>query len=171
METLELFLSFFKVGFLSFGGGWTVVGLIDHEVVSHGWLSASDFPKIVSVSQLTPGPVAVNVATYVGFKIGGVWGSIFSTIGILTPSILIILLVSLLSKFVKIDGDELNSALRVASISLVTLTFYSLFHACHGEWLTLALAAVSFVFFVKTKVDPIYVIIFSAILGAVLYAL
>ncbi len=171
METLELFLVFFKIGFLSFGGGWTVVGLISHEVISHGWLSASDFPKIVSVSQLTPGPVAVNVATYVGFKIDGIWGSLLSTLGILSPSILIIVIVSILARFIKNNSKELNNALRVASVALISLTFYSLFQASHEEWLTLMLAGISFVFFVKTKIDPIYIIILSAVLGAIVYAL
>ncbi len=171
MEIVELFLTFFKIGFLSFGGGWTVVGLISHEVVSHHWLSPSDFSKIVSVSQLTPGPVAVNVATYVGFKIDGILGSVFSTIGILTPSIVIIVLVSFLSKFVKADEKYLNSALRVASISLIFLTLYSLLYSCSWDWLTLLLAAVSFILFVKTDIDPIYIIIFSALTGALLYVL
>ncbi len=171
METLELFLVFFKIGFLSFGGGWTVVGLINHEVISHGWLSPSDFPKIVSVSQLTPGPVAVNVATYVGFRINGILGSIFSTLGILSPSILIIVVVSVLSRFIKAGSKELDNALRVASVALISLTFYSLFQASHGEWLTLVLAGISFVFFVKTKIDPVYIIILSAVLGAIVYAL
>ncbi len=171
MEILELFLSFFKIGFLSFGGGWTVVGLISHEVVSHGWMTPSGFSKVVSVSQLTPGPVALNVATYVGFKIAGIWGSAFSTLGILSPSILIIALVSVLSKFVNFDDKNLSSALRVASISLIFLTLYSLLCSSKWEWLTLLLAVISFVLFIKTKVDPIYIIILSAILGAVIYAL
>ena len=168
MEILTLFLTFFKIGFLAFGGGWTVLGVINHAVISHGWLSSAEFSQIVSVSQLTPGPVAVNVATYVGFKICGIWGSVVSTLGILLPSILIISSIAFIGKYVKRGKKRLNVALKVVGTSLIILTLYSL-TSSHADWLTITLAGVSFFFFVKTKVDPVYVILFSAFLGAVIY--
>ncbi len=169
MEILTLFFTFLKIGFLAFGGGWTVLGVIKNAVVAHGWLSNTEFSQIVSVSQLTPGPVAVNVATYVGFKIHGIFGSLIATLGILLPSILIIASISVLKRYVR-GKESLNSALKVTGTSLIAMTLYSL-GISHIDWLTLCLAGISFFFFVKTKIDPVYVILFSAVLGAVIYIL
>ncbi len=171
MEILELFFSFFKIGFLAFGGGWSIVGVIGHDVVKNGWLTSKDFSQIVSVSQLTPGPVAVNVATYVGFRVYGIWGSIVSTVGILMPPLIVIMAVQFVSKFVDLDEERFNAALRTVSVTLISVTLYTLLRSCHGDWITLTLAAVSFLFFVKTKVDPVYIIIASALLGALMYVL
>ncbi len=171
MEMLELFLSFFKIGFLAFGGGWSIVGVIGHEVVEKGWLTSTDFSQIVSVSQLTPGPVAVNVATYVGFKVCGIWGSAVSTLGILIPPLIVIIIAQIVSKFVKFDEKRFNVALRTVSASLILVTLYTLAGSSNGNLITLTLAVVSFLLFIKTDVDPVYIIIASAFLGALIYTL
>ena len=77
MILLELFISYLKIGFFGFGGGYAMLSLIQNEVVvRHGWITAAQFTDIVAVSQITPGPIAINSATYIGYTVAGFWGSV-----------------------------------------------------------------------------------------------
>ena len=92
MIYLQLFLSFFKIGLFGFGGGLAILSLIQHEVESNAWMSQSEFVDIVAVSQVTPGPIGINCATYVGYTAtGSVWGSLLATFAIVLPSLIIML--------------------------------------------------------------------------------
>lgn len=87
MIYLQLFLSFFQIGLFSFGGGYAAMPLIQGQVVQgHGWLSMSEFTDLITISQMTPGPIAVNSATFVGIKIAGVPGALAATFGCILPS-------------------------------------------------------------------------------------
>ena len=92
MLYLSLFISFFKVGLLGFGGGMAIISLIQTEVMRHGWMTETDFVDIVAVSQVTPGPIGMNCATYVGYTAtGSVLGSIVTSVAIVLPSLIIML--------------------------------------------------------------------------------
>ena len=92
MIYLQLFLSFLKIGLFGFGGGLAILSLIQHEVEANGWLTQSEFVDIVAVSQVTPGPIGINCATYVGYTAtGSVWGSVVATSAIVLPSLIIML--------------------------------------------------------------------------------
>lgn len=91
MLYLSLFLSFFKIGLFGFGGGLAILSLIQMEVEQYGWLSQQEFVDIVAVSQVTPGPIGINCATYVGYTVGGFWGSLLATTAIVLPSLIIML--------------------------------------------------------------------------------
>lgn len=91
MIYLQLFLSFFKIGLFGFGGGLAILSLIEMEVESNGWMSQQEFVDIVAVSQVTPGPIGINCATYVGYTTAGFWGSVLSTFAIVLPSLIIML--------------------------------------------------------------------------------
>ena len=91
MIYLQLFLSFFKIGLFGFGGGLAILSLIEMEVESNGWMSQQEFVDIVAVSQVTPGPIGINCATYVGYTTAGFWGSMLSTFAIVLPSLIIML--------------------------------------------------------------------------------
>jgi len=94
MIYLTLFLEFFKVGLFCFGGAFGMIPLIEETVMRYGWLSESEFFDLIGVCESTPGPIAVNMATYIGSVQGGIFGSIAATLGVVMPSFLIILLVS-----------------------------------------------------------------------------
>ena len=94
MIFLELFLSFFKVGLFCFGGGYGMLPLMEETVVAKGWLTAEQFYDFVGVCESTPGPIAVNMATYVGSELGGVPGALCATLGVVLPSFVIILIVA-----------------------------------------------------------------------------
>ena len=92
MIYLQLFLSFLKIGLFGFGGGLAIFSLIQHEIEVHGWMTQEEFVDILAVSQVTPGPIGINCATYVGYTAtGNVWGSLLATIAIVIPSLVIML--------------------------------------------------------------------------------
>lgn len=91
MIYLQLFLSFFKIGLFGFGGGLAILSLIQMEVEQNGWMTQQEFVDIVAVSQVTPGPIGINCATYVGYTVGGIWGSVLATLAIVLPSLIIML--------------------------------------------------------------------------------
>ncbi|HBP37532.1 MAG TPA: chromate transporter [Clostridiales bacterium] len=105
----ELFLTFFKLGLFSFGGGYAMIPLIQNEVESHGWLTAAQFADILAIAEMTPGPIAVNTATYVGFINAGVIGGLAATAGVTMPALLLILLIARF--FFKFQKHPLNQAL------------------------------------------------------------
>ena len=92
---LTLFLSFLKIGAFTFGGGYAMIPLIQKEVVDDKkWISEDDVLDIIAIAESTPGPIAINSATFIGYKVAGVWGSFFSTLGVVLPSFLIIIAIS-----------------------------------------------------------------------------
>ena len=121
MIYLTLFIEFFKVGLFSFGGGFGMIPLIQDAVIRHNWMSEDAFYNFIGVCESTPGPIAVNMATYVGYTVGGVPGAIVATIGEVTPSIIVILIVAaMLAKFR--DSQYVANAfygLRPASTGLI----------------------------------------------------
>lgn len=93
---LKLFLVMFKIGLFTFGGGYAMISLLESELVAkRKWLENDEFLNVVAIAESTPGPVAINAATYVGYKLAGVWGSLSATIAVALPSFSIIFLISL----------------------------------------------------------------------------
>ena len=92
MLYLQLFLSFLKIGLFGFGGGLAIFSLIQHEIEAHGWMTQEEFVDILAISQVTPGPIGINCATYVGYTAtGSIWGSVLATTAIIIPSLVIML--------------------------------------------------------------------------------
>ena len=94
MIFLELFWTFFKIGAFTFGGGYAMIPLIQSEVTAKGWIDAASIVDFIAVSESTPGPIAVNMATYIGSEMGGVFGAFCATLGVVLPSFVIILIVA-----------------------------------------------------------------------------
>lgn len=102
MIYFQLFYTFFLIGICTFGGGYAMIPMIQDQVIGNGWMSLSELTDFIAISEATPGPFAINVATFVGSKTGGALGSVCSTIGVVLPSFIIILLVAfVLTKFLK----------------------------------------------------------------------
>jgi chromate transporter len=102
---LELFLTFAKIGAFTFGGGYAMLSLLDHTCVEEKkWLTNEEFSDLTVIAESTPGPIAINSATFVGYKVGGVLGSVFATLGMVIPSFVIIYIISLFfDEFLKFD--------------------------------------------------------------------
>ncbi|WP_134703250.1 chromate transporter [Ammoniphilus sp. YIM 78166] len=92
----ELFISFFKIGFLSFGGGYAMIPIIEYEVLKHGWLTSQQFTDVIAVAGMSPGPIATNSVIFVGYKMGGIFGAILSTLAISLPSLISVFLIAVL---------------------------------------------------------------------------
>ncbi|MCR5308517.1 MAG: chromate transporter [Bacilli bacterium] len=102
MIYLQLFYTFFLIGLFTFGGGYAMIPMINEQVVSNGWMSTSELQNFIAISEMTPGPFAINIATFVGSQTGGVLGSICATLGVVLPSLIIIIIVAfVLNKFLK----------------------------------------------------------------------
>lgn len=104
-KVFELFLTFFKLGLFTFGGGYAMISLIQNECVDKkAWLTSEELLDIVAIAESTPGPIAINSATYIGYKIGGVLGSIMAVLGVVLPSFCVIYLISLFfNAFIQIE--------------------------------------------------------------------
>lgn len=125
MIYLQLFLSFLQIGAFSFGGGYAAMPLIQSQVVdSHKWLSMSEFTNLITISQMTPGPIAVNSATFVGLKVAGLGGAAIATAGCILPScILVTLLAKLYLRYRKMDLLQgILGMLRPAVVALIALS-------------------------------------------------
>lgn len=94
MIYIHLFIEFFRIGLFSFGGGYAMIPLISNVITTNQWMTAGEFTQIISIAEMTPGPIAVNTATYVGYKVAGTFGSICATTGVAMPSLLLILFIS-----------------------------------------------------------------------------
>lgn len=102
MKYLLLFFEFFKIGLFTFGGGYAMIPLVKELVLKYGWITEEEFYNFIGVCESTPGPIAINMATFIGAEQGGILGSICATLGVVLPSLIIIILVaSILSKFIK----------------------------------------------------------------------
>ena len=122
MIYLQLFLSFFQIGLLGFGGGYAVMPLIQNQVVDiHGWLDMSAFSDIITISQMTPGPIAINSATFAGIQTAGLLGAVVATLGCVLPStIIVIVLVKLYMKYRDMSVMKgVMSGLRPAVVAMI----------------------------------------------------
>ena len=187
MTYLELLIGFLKVGCFSFGGAYGAIPLIRDVVMSYGWMTEEELTYMIAVSESTPGPIMVNLATFVGNTQGGIIGAILATLAVVLPSFLIILLVSAVMKKL-LKNKYVQAALRglkpcIIGLVMATGVFMVITHCLSltagfmEDWkallLTVVLAAVLYLSkpLFKKKVSPILLIIISAILGIGLYAI
>ena len=101
MIFLELFGTFFLIGLFTFGGGYAMIPMIEEQVVSRGWISESSLTDFIAISEVTPGPFAINISTFIGNTMGGVFGAICATVGVILPSLIIIVIAMIMKKFMQ----------------------------------------------------------------------
>ena len=173
MTYFNLFLIFFKVGLFSFGGGYAILPLMQHEVVDvNKWISFKEFMDIVAVSQITPGPISINLATHVGYRIGGVVGSTIATTSVVLPSIIIVsLIVIFLKRFSKLPVvQRIFKSLRVTIVGLILAAGIALFvkenFIDYKSYIIFTSVLIGGLFF---KIGSITLIILSGVAGAILY--
>ena len=190
MICLHLFLTFFEIGMFTFGGGYAMISLIRDKALAYGWLTEEELLNMIAVSESTPGPIAVNMATFVGSTQGGILGSLAATIGVVLPSFIIILLISsLLRNLLKYKGVQAFMkgvrpcvvALIIATAITMALSVLLSFTTIRGGVapdfrgiiiLTILIGiGLSFKKIKKKKPSPILMIIISAGLGMLLYSI
>lgn len=181
MILLELFLTFFKIGLFTFGGGYAMLPLIQSEVIGKGWMTNEQIVDFIAVSESTPGPFAINMATFIGNEMGGILGGLCATTGVVMPSFIVILIVAKCfdkfrnSKIVKGCMTGLKPAVvGMIGSAIVTVAKTVLFPEGFSVsvfteapiYISLGLFAVSTVLAFK-KVHPIIIIVISAVVGIV----
>lgn len=169
---IKIFITFFKIGSFSFGGGYAMLPLIMREVVdTHAWVGPQEFADVVAISQVTPGPIAINSATYIGFKTAGYPGAIMATLGVTLPSLIIMLIISRF--FIKFKGNKyleaaLNS-LKKATVGLIAAAAILVAKGAFVDYKSLIIFVVAFIATLKYKMDPILLTIIAGIAGFLLY--
>ena len=187
MIYLNLFLGFLKVGCFAFGGAYGAIPLIRDIVMSYGWLTDEALTYMIAVSESTPGPIMVNLATYVGSSQAGLMGALIATSAVILPSFLIILLIMALFKTVLSNKyvQAILNGLKPCVIGIVLATgIYMVVQNClltGDKWnidspslvITLILTAITLAYkrFTNKKLSPIMLIIFSAITGIIIYSI
>lgn len=176
---LQLFVSYLKIGFFGFGGGYAMLSLIHSEVVErNGWLTNGEFSDIVAISQMTPGPIAINSATYIGYEVAGVWGAIVATVAVCLPALTLMMLITRF--FLKLH-DNIYVKSVVAGMKpvvvgmIISAALLLIFpHSAEGKsfidgWSWVIFAAVLIAS--ARKVNPILLIVLSGVAGVLIYGL
>ena len=180
---LLLFLEFFKMGTLTFGGGYAMIPFIEETVLRHGWMTTSELVDFIAISESTPGAFAVNISTYIGSEVGGLSGSLVATLGLVLPPFLIIILIA--KVYEKIRENRLVQGammgLKATVVGLIAATVLSVgqeiffseginlavFRSANF-YVSLIIFAVALFLLLYKKLNPILIIAGSAVVGIVL---
>lgn len=174
MIFLKLFFTFFKIGLFNFGGGYAMISFIQNEIVhKHAYLSTAQFTDIVALSQVTPGPVGINMATYTGYSVThSVWGAVVATVAVCLPSFILMIFISrffLQYRRSKTVEDVLKG-LRPAVVGLIAAAALVLCNVQNIiDYKSVLLLIGAFLAVWKFKAGPIFVLVISGVLGLVLY--
>ncbi len=178
MIYLQLFITFFKIGLFGFGGGAAMLSLIQFEVVEHyGWITVSEFTNMVAVSQVTPGPIGINCATYAGYlATGSILGSAVATISLVLPSFIIMMLLIMFMTKMKNNKivDSVMSLLRPTVVGLIAAAALLLiteetFGVGYRDWTAWLIFIGAFIATKWLKLSPILMILSAAVVGLIIY--
>ena len=187
---LDLFLTFLQIGAFSFGGGYGMLSLIRERTLAHGWLTEEAIMNMIAVSESTPGPIAINMATFIGSSQAGILGSVAATLGVVLPSFVIILIIAaLINNFLKYSAVKaFLLGIRPCVVGLILATSLTLFlntalgftkigEPISVDYISIAILAVLFAIaygykkIAKKKPSPILMILISAGLGMIMYSI
>lgn len=184
MSYLKLFWSFFQIGLFSFGGGYAALPLIQDQVVTgHHWLTMKEFADVITISQMTPGPIAINSASFVGVKVGGVLGAMVATLGCVLPSLIIVLCLAFFyyryRNLSTVQGvlnglrPAVVAMIAAAGFALVELAIWTTgkfsFNISTIDVAAVILFIVGLVILRKWKVNPILIMAGAGIIGGIYY--
>ena len=187
MIFLELFGTFFLIGLFTFGGGYAMIPMITEQVTAKGWMTTSELSNFIAISEMTPGPFAINISTFVGSKVGGLFGSICATFGVVLPSLIIIIIVAMvLNKFLAnkyIKGALFGVRPIIMSLILSTAIIF-LFKAViplnngkissfetksFGLFILLSSIAIIYKRENKKALNPIVLLLLSGLMGLIVF--
>ena len=167
---LKLFVTFFKIGAFTFGGGYAMIPLIQKETVeTHKWITDDDILEIIAIAESTPGPIAINSATFVGYRVCGVFGALMATLGVVLPSFIIISIIA----FVLNEFQELRVVqyaffgIRAGVLALLIKALWSMFKKCPRGVIPYTIAAAAFILSAIVGINVLYIIIGCALTGLI----
>ncbi len=163
---LKLILVFLKIGAAAFGGGWTVVGIIRTDILAQGWMSPESFADLVAIAQITPGPIALNAATMVGYRLYGFWGALVATLSVLAiPALLAFIITGLSTRKNDKKQKTLIEALKTGTFGLLIMTLWAFAPSTIQSWQYIAFALAAFLLNIFTKINPIWIILAAGLIG------
>ncbi|MFO7896311.1 MAG: chromate transporter [Candidatus Cloacimonadales bacterium] len=171
---IQLFKSFFLIGLGAYGGGLVIIPLIQHEIVNkQNWMPAADMASLIAIAQITPGPIAVNSATFVGFQLNSWGGALLATLAVLLPSLLILTFMAPLIDKVKDKKHVimLRQGIQIGVISLILYAVWTYGSSAISSWLDLVISlfAFGFLIFSEGKIHPVVIILISGTLGLFIF--
>ena len=167
---VELFVTFFKIGLFTFGGGYAMIPLIQKEVAEkRKWITDDDILEIIAIAESTPGPIAINSATFVGYRTAGFFGAFFATFGVVLPSFVIISIISMvLNEFREVKVVQYAFfGIRAGVLGLIVKALVSMYKKCPKSAVSYAIMIAGFILVAFLDVNVLLVIIGSAVLGLV----
>lgn len=186
MIYIQLFWSMFQIGLFSIGGGYVAIPLIQHQIVElHGWLTTKEFTDVITIAEMTPGPIAINSATFVGIRVAGFPGAIISTLACVLPScVIVIALAKIYYRYRNLNAIQyILSGLRPAVVAMIAsaglgiilLAFFAdntvSFSTANIDYISVAVFAMGLFILRKWKVNPMYVMGGAGAVGLVTYAI
>ena len=164
----QLFCVFLRIGAFTFGGGYAMIPLIQHEVVENKkWITDDDILNIIAIAESTPGPIAINSATFVGYKTAGFWGAVAATSGVVLPSLVIIIIISLvLTQFEHLTAVKYAFfGIRAGVLALIVKAWYAMFKKSNKHIASYAISIGAFICAAVIDINVLFVIIGCAIAG------
>ncbi len=173
LDIFKLFVVFLKIGAFSFGGGYAMISLIENEVVNKKqWITKTELADIFAIAESTPGPIAINTATYIGVKRCGILGGIVATLGVVIPSYVVIVALSYLIEAVKdnVWAGYFFKNIRIGVLVLIAKAVFSFFKDLRKNVVSVALAITAFCLVLLTNVKVTYIILATFVIGALTVA-
>lgn len=167
---LKLFITFFKIGAFTFGGGYAMIPLIQKETVEKNqWVTEEDILEIIAIAEATPGPIAINAATFIGHKVKGVWGALAATFGMVLPSFSIIFIIStILREFQHVQAVKYAFfGIRAGVLALILKAMYMMFKKTKKGIIPYIIMFAAFILTAFLKVSVLFVIIGAAFVGLI----
>lgn len=162
----ELFFTFFKIGIFTFGGGYAMIPLIEREIINNKkWIDSEELLEIVSISQMSPGPISINAAIFIGKKYRGIPGAFFSTLGVVLPSLIIITLISIFfsKNFLNPKVQHMFLGLRAGIIALILSSVIKLSKNVPKNIISISIFLVSLIGLIFFSISPFFLILFFGI--------
>lgn len=173
MVLLKLFLTFFKIGLFTVGGGYAMISFVEKEAVDiNKWITKKDFLDIVALDSVTPGPIAVNMATFIGYRVHGVLGGVIATIGVVLPSLILVTIMAALFYAFR-DNKVIQAVMKGLRPAIVALILAAVLSLLQGKAIFdikgIILAVLVFAGVVVLKLHPVWMVAFAGFAGMVLY--
>lgn len=178
MVLWDLFITFFTIGFVSFGGGYAMIPVIERQVTDHGWMSTQEFTDVIAVAGMSPGPIGTNSAVFVGYSTAGFWGAVFSAAGMILPSLILVVLIA--TYFYRINQNTIVQSAFYGLRPIVTgLIIYGAIRFANSNGLigelssktviTACIFAASLFALTYMRLHPFYVIVLSGLVGTAIF--
>lgn len=168
---LELFYAFFVIGTFSFGGGYAILSFLQQEVERRGWMTTERFVDMIAISQSTPGPIAINMATFVGYETGGILGALVATLAVALPGMILITLFALcfFHFYENRRTQTVMKGLRPAVVGLIAAAAWQISRVALVNEVAAGITVVAIVLIAKWKISPLWLVISSAIAGILFF--